>query len=242
MYKEAQQEVTSLGEDASKSFATLRKRALSLRTAVPTIAEQSGSTSDSKDKENETTPTTAKAAGSAEFPNWDQIKTQAAKRLKDIQKAEDAADKALLEFGGKAYDFLKTAIAVNPDESASTSTSRFETKDESGKRVFHTSRFDAQLHVIHSTEKSFTEDPASDEFGTWVKDFDVEKKTDSISGDLNKYPELRATMEKLVPDTVPYAEFWKRYYYLRHSIETAEARRRDLLKGKLYFIHFDHSD
>ena len=39
-------------------------------------------------------------------------------------------------------------------------------------------------------------------------------------------------MEKLVPDQVPYVDFWKRYYFLRHGIETAEARRRDLLKGE----------
>lgn len=38
-------------------------------------------------------------------------------------------------------------------------------------------------------------------------------------------------MEKLVPDEIPYPDFWKRYYFLRHSIETAEARRRDLLKA-----------
>ena len=84
-------------------------------------------------------------------------------------------------------------------------------------------------------EKSFTEDPATAEFATWAKDFDAEAKTDSISADLAKYPELRANMEKLVPDRVPYADFWKRYYFLRHSIETAEARRKDLLKGLLMF-------
>lgn len=38
-------------------------------------------------------------------------------------------------------------------------------------------------------------------------------------------------MEKLVPDQIPYADFWKRYYFLRQGIETAESRRRDLLKG-----------
>jgi hypothetical protein len=84
---------------------------------------------------------------------------------------------------------------------------------------------------LHTAEKSFTEDPATDEFATWAEDFDADAKTDGISADLGKYPELRANMEKLVPDRVPYADFWKRYYFLRHSIETAEARRRDLLKG-----------
>jgi hypothetical protein len=59
----------------------------------------------------------------------------------------------------------------------------------------------------------------------------LDSKTEDISKDLESFAELRTSMEKLVPDTVPYGDFWKRYYFLRHSIETAEARRRDLLKG-----------
>jgi len=109
----------------------------------------------------------------------------------------------------------------------------FESKDAHGKRVIHTSRFDAQLHVIHENQDSFTKDAIGPEYEAWYKEFDVEKKTEDIAGDLAKYPELRATMEKLVPDQVSYADFWKRYYFLRHGIETAEARRRDLLKGTL---------
>lgn len=97
--------------------------------------------------------------------------------------------------------------------------------------MIHTTRFDAQLHVIHSSADSFTKDPASGEYEPWTKTFDVEAKTDDISKDLESFTELRTSMEKLVPDTVTYENFWKRYYFLRHSIETAEARRRDLLKG-----------
>jgi hypothetical protein len=54
---------------------------------------------------------------------------------------------------------------------------------------------------------------------------------------LEKFGELRTSMEKLVPDKVAYEDFWKRYYFLRHSIETADARRRDLLKG----MHFSYN-
>ncbi|KAG9237035.1 putative BSD domain-containing protein C22A12.14c [Amylocarpus encephaloides] len=135
------------------------------------------------------------------------LRSEAAKRLKDIQHAEDAADEALLKFGTNLRDFLKDA------------------------RVIHTTRFDAQLHVIHSSLDSFTKDPVSEEFEPWAKSFDVEQKTDDISKDLEIFNELRTSMEKLVPDTVKYEDFWRRYYFLRHSIETAEARRRDLLKG-----------
>ena len=165
------------------------------------------------------------------------LQREAANRLKDIQRAEDDADEALRKFGTNIRDFFRDAIVVRAAPAGAEATgNRFESKDDSGKRVIHSSRYDAQLHVLHTTEKSFTEDPATAEFATWAKAFDAEAKTDSISADLAKYPELRANMEKLVPDRVPYADFWKRYYFLRHSIETADARRRDLLKGQ--FISF----
>ncbi|KAI0386418.1 BSD-domain-containing protein [Hypomontagnella monticulosa] len=234
VYREAQQEVTSLGADASRGLANLRARALSLTTSAP-VTEQSSD----KEKDSETTPTTARAADSESAAKESEtvisrLKAEAAKRLKDIQRAEDAADEALLKFGGNIRDFFRDAVIVKPasegDGSKGTDR-RFESKDESGKRVIHASRYDAQLHVIHTTEKSFTEDPATAEYAIWAKKFDADSKTESISADLAKYPELRANMEKLVPDRVPYADFWKRYYFLRHSIETAEARRRDLLKA-----------
>ncbi|KAI1802002.1 BSD-domain-containing protein [Daldinia bambusicola] len=237
VYREAQQEVTSLGVDATRSLANLRARALSLTTS-PAVTERPQSSGD-KEKDPEKTPTTDKAPGPDGTAKdsetvMSRLKAEAAKRLKDIQRAEDAADEALLKFGGNIRDFFRDAIIVKPasgpDDSKGTPR-RFESKDESGKRVIHTSRYDAQLHVLHTTEKSFTEDPTGPEYAAWSKDFDVESKTEVISAALAKYPELRANMEKLVPDKVPYADFWRRYCFLRHSIETAEARRRDLLKA-----------
>lgn len=239
VYTQASKELAEVGEDASKGFNEIRDslvshtRNLSVNT---TAAQNSGTDGD----DNQATPTTSRAAAAegstpAENENMlSRLRAEAAKRLKDLQKAEDAADEALLKFGGNVRDFLKDAISIAPPEDdGQGSTVLFESKDAQGKRVVHQSRFDAQLHVIHTSAESFTKDPGPAEYEQWTKDFDVEKKTDDISADLEKYPELRTTMEKLVPDTIPYADFWKRYYFLRHSIETAEARRRDLLKGML---------
>lgn len=160
------------------------------------------------------------------------LRAEAAKRLRDLQKAEDAADEALLRFGGNVRDFLRDAISIAPPEGDNQeSTVLFESKDAKGKRVIHTSRFDAQLHVIHTSVEGFTKDPSGEGYEEWSKGFDADKKTEDISSDLAKHPDLRLTMEKLVPGQIPYATFWQRYYYLRHGIETAEARRRDLLKG-----------
>jgi len=169
------------------------------------------------------------------------FRSEAAKRLKDIERAEDAADEALLKFGSNIRNFLRDAVTIAPPTSPSTSSGGpskvlFESKDSDGKRVIHTTRFDAQLHVIHSSLDSFLKDPVSPQWEAWGKDFNVEKKTDAIAKDLEAHDELRKAMEKLVPEKVAYPDFWKRYYFLRHVIETEEQRRREMLKGKNTFL------
>ncbi|CAD0100835.1 unnamed protein product, partial [Aureobasidium mustum] len=144
--------------------------------------------------------------------------------LQRIQAAEDAADEALLKFGTNIKSFLRDAVTVTAPSASSDSTEvLFETNDAEGKRVIHSSRFDAQLHVIHTSAQSFTSDPDSAEYAEFAKEFDIAAKTDAIAADLEKYPELRRAMEKLVPEKVEYATFWLRYYFC--------ARRREVLKG-----------
>ncbi|KAI1846039.1 hypothetical protein JX265_000963 [Neoarthrinium moseri] len=239
VYREASQELTSLGADAARGAADLRSSLISRTRSLSLATSPQAASSADKDREADATPTDAKDMTSEEAIKESEtvisrLRAEAAKRLKDIQKAEDAADEALLKFGANIRDFLTEAVKIAPPAAGADgqgSTVLFESKDASGKRVIHTSRYDAQLHVIHTSVDSFAKDPAGDEFAVWAKDFNVESKTEDISSDLAKYPELRTTMEKLVPDQVPYADFWKRYYFLRHSVEAAEERRRELLKA-----------
>lgn len=236
MYREAQQELSAAGEEATKGFTSLqssilsRTRALSLNQKSPPISAEDIGEGPTKSQGSATDTTIEESEGVLA-----RLRSEAAKRLKEIEKAEDAADEALLKFGTNIRNFLRDAVSIAPptEGSGEGSTVLFESKDAQGKRVIHTTRFDAQLHVIHSSLDSFMNDPVSGEYAPWAKDFNVENKTNDISSDLEKYKELRTAMEKLVPDQVAYEDFWKRYYFLRHSIETAEARRRDLLKGRL---------
>ena len=165
------------------------------------------------------------------------FRSEATKRLKDIEKAEDAADEALLKFGSNIRNFLRDAVTIAPPEEGSEGDKNgevlFESKDSTGKKVVHATRFDAQLHVIHSTLDSFLTDPASPEWEKWKSDFNVEAKTDAIAKDLEKHEHLRTAMEKCVPERVDYATFWGRYYFLRYVIESEEQRRREMLKGNL---------
>ncbi|ROW01289.1 hypothetical protein VMCG_05836 [Cytospora schulzeri] len=254
VYQEAQKELTAVGSEAQRGFSGLTSAVIS-RTRGLSLAGGAGPSTEQPEQQQQSQQQQqgGEGAGSKEMTTDEalqesetvlsRLRAEAAKRLKDVQRAEDAADEALLRFGTNIRDFLREAVSIAPPSASATSSSDpnnaaagqggtlFESKDAAGKRVIHTSRFDAQLHVIHTSTESFTKDPATGDWDTWGREFDIGSRTEEIAGDLEKYPELRATMEKLVPETIPYEDFWKRYYFLRHGIDIAEARRRDLLKA-----------
>lgn len=241
LYAEARKEVGEAGEDALKGLTDLRASVVKQTKGLGFGEDEKKAASASTATTTEEDAATAEAKSQAELDqkNDDLIsrfKAEAAKRLKDIEKAEDAADEALLRFGTNIRNFLREAVSVAPpseDGSRQTGSVLFESKDASGKRVIHTTRFDAQLHVIHSSLDSFLRDPVSPEWQKFKEAFKVDIKTEAISGDLEKYPELRKAMEQLVPEKVEYGDFWCRYYFLRMVIETEEQRRKELLKGWL---------
>jgi BSD domain len=247
-YEGARREVEGASEEALKGFSDLREtivkqtHSLSLekmdREGAEAGVESRQTTSTHPDGENES-PNKKRTESEVIRENESLVarfRTEAAKRLKDIEKAEDAADEALLRFGTNIRNFLRDAVAVAPPSEDGTETKSgtsvlFESKDPGGKRVIHTTRFDAQLHVMHSTLDSFLKDPVSDEWPNFKQDFKTDQKTGDISRDLEKYPDLRRAMERLVPEKVDYKDFWCRYYFLRLVIETEERRRRELLRG-----------
>ncbi|KAI9682406.1 MAG: hypothetical protein M1817_000460 [Caeruleum heppii] len=243
-YEGARQEYTAASSQATKGLNEIISRTRSLSVKQPASSEV-GSTSQSTGPDQpaaEGDPNTRSAPRSQSEALHDsegilsRFRSEAAKRLKDIEKAEEAADEALLKFGTNIRNFLREAVSVAPPSEGGTdkdgkSTVLFESKGHDGKRVIHTTRFDAQLHVIHSSRDSLKGDPASPEYAGWKEDFSIEAKTGDISNDLPKYPELRLAMAQLVPDQVSYEDFWARYYFLRHVIETEERKRRELLKG-----------
>ena len=250
-YKEVQQEASTTGEEVLKGFTDLRttlvNRARSMSTGQQKQDPQTEAlnnlsqppvTESAKEKERERTESEALRESEGLIARF---RTEATKRLKEVQKAEDAADEALLKFGTNVRNFLRDAVTIAPpsgedqkSENKNNGSGRvlFESKDQDGKRVIHTTRFDAQMHAIHSSFDSFAKDPESAEYDKWQKEFDVESKTDAIAADLDKYEELRKAMEKLVPEKVECEAFWSRYYFLRMVIESEEQRRREMLKGR----------
>ena len=250
-YQGARQEASVAGEGALKGFtgltSTLVNRARSMSANESIASDATELQSESKEcRANPITSSSSAERSTSEALRESEgiisrFRMEAAKRLKDIEKAEDAADEALLRFGTNIRNFLKDAVTIAPptEETDKEGKTRviFESKDQDGKRVIHTTRFDAQLYVIHSTQDSFTKDSTSPEYEKWKADFSVEKETGKIATDLDKYEELRRAMEKLVPEKVEYEQFWKRYYFLRMVIESEEQRRKTLLKGRFFATH-----
>ena len=250
-YEGARQEYTAASEEAVKGFADLRDsivdrtKNLSLSTATLT-----GSAEGQKGESiTPTTSTANEAAGNSGEGFISRFKAEAARRLKEIEKAEEAADEAILRFGLNISQRLREAVSIVPPDTDESGKLLFESKDADGKRVIHATRFDAQLHVIHSNLDSFTKDPVSDKYAEFKKDFNPDAKTADIAFNLDKYADLRSAMEKLVPEQVEYADFWARYFFLRLVIETEEQKRKELLKGNLsticlrrWYANADHSD
>lgn len=245
-YEEAVKEVEDLRVDAVKGLSSLqetianRARSLSIEgekeASVQTTADELGVKSESTTSAPKKGETEADKKIRENEGFLERFKTEAAKRLRDVQRAEDAADEALLRFGSNITNFLRDAVAVSAPEHEGERAGEvlFESKDAAtGKRVIHTSRLDAQLHVIHTTPSGLESDPQStgERWEEFKKDFDIESKTDAIAADLEQYPELRRTMEVLVPEKVEYRDFWTRYYFLRHVLEVQEEKRKELLRG-----------
>ena len=255
-YEGARREVEGAGEEALKGISGLKETIVKQARNLSLDAEKNeGSEADGGDDDTTSTETNNKREQSNRTRTESAVirenesliskfRNEAAKRLKDIEKAEDAADEALLRFGTNIRNFFRDAVTISlppkhTDEAEDNGKVLFESKDSSGKRVIHTTRFDAQLHVIHSTSDSFAKDPPSGEWSSFRKGFSVDDKTEEISRDLENYPDLRRAMEQLVPEKVDYEDFWCRYYFLRHVIETEDQKRKELLKGDCIILFVD---
>jgi hypothetical protein len=255
LYHDLQKEASDASEQATKSFTALREQvvsstgALSLASAPreeeSTERDAAAAAADAEGDATTTRPLSSeivREAGSLVAT----LRATATARLKDLRSAEDAADDALMKFGLNVRDFLREAVKITgPDEadgrhrSGYSSEVLFETYDGSGKKIFHSTRLDAQLHAIHSSKSSFTVDPSGLEWKAWEAAFNITDRTEGIAQDLEKYEELKRTFEWAVPERADYKNFWMRYYFLRKAVDEEERRRKEVLKGKQTTGHRD---
>jgi hypothetical protein len=242
LYHDLQKEASGASEQATKSFTALREQVVSRTGALSLTSPQGDGEATERDASNAEGDTTTnrplsndivKEAGALVAS----LRATATARLKDLRSAEDAADDALMKFGLNVREFLREAVKITgPDEidgRESSSEVLFETYDGSGKKIFHSTRLDAQLHAIHSSKTSFTVDPSGSEWKQWEAGFNITEYAERIAADSDKYEELREAFEWAVPERADYKNFWMRYYYFRKAVDEEERRRKEVLKGKI---------
>ncbi|KAL7272387.1 hypothetical protein RUND412_004809 [Rhizina undulata] len=225
----SKKEYTQVSTSASKGLSSLvsRTRTLSITGSLPKLGASSGTTAAEKGVEKE-----GEAKGNEEGL-LSRFKKGASQRIAAIEAAEARADELLLRFGRDVGSFLRDAVTIDPPSESELEGQEvlFEAKTDDGKRQIYTTRLDRQLHLLHTNLELFKSDPAIESFVTWSKNFSAEESTELIAKDLERYPELRESMEKLVPDEVIYTDFWSRYYFLRNELDVEEMKRKELLKG-----------
>ncbi|MDI1489579.1 MAG: hypothetical protein OHK93_000776 [Ramalina farinacea] len=232
---------------------TLVSRARSMSSGAETVKEANSEADGEKDTSEtagrveggEKTGVSKASGGDDDGSAFSKFRAEATKRLRDLEKAEEAADAAIFRFGANVGAFLKDAVSIAPPSSDQAKSADgkdkilFESKSEDGKRVIHSTRLEAQLYAIHTSPDKFSHDPEGDAFGKWIEETGptreklVEARTDQIAGDLERFEELRKMMERSMgPEgQVTYADFWTRYYFLRMVVEADEKRRKEVLKG-----------
>lgn len=154
---------------------------------------------------------------------------------RDLEVIENKAGSYLTKVGTDLKSYLKDAVNVERPGVSSTSGDAKENSEvlfnvpEDIRSQIYSTRLDAQLHALHTSKDPFlvkNEDPAWEPF---LAKFDVDKKTDEIAADLEKYPELRKLMDEMVAE-IGYKDFWTRYYFMREQIAVQEEKRKQLLK------------
>jgi len=67
---------------------------------------------------------------------------------------------------------------------------------------------------LQNAEEEDEEEETKKAVEEYLANFQIDEKTQDISGELEKYPDsLQPMFERLVPTTVSYNDFWQRYFY-----------------------------
>lgn len=161
---------------------------------------------------------------------------------RDLEVVENKAGSYLTQFGTDLGAYLKEAVNIAPPTTTTAaSAARGATPTGEGEVLFnvpedirnqiYSTRLDAQLHALHTSPEPFLvsslDDPA---YAPFAAAFSVDSQTERIAADLATYPLLRTLMERLVPASVPYNDFWVKYYFMRDQIATQEEKRKALLQ------------
>ena len=121
----ARKEAEAARGEALKGFTDLKEGLVKQTRSLSSGEGQVQAKTTTKDEPTPDAPANDTDATISENESFiAKFRSEAAKRLKDIEKAEDAADEALLRFGTNVRNFLKEAVTVVPAEEERPGTAK----------------------------------------------------------------------------------------------------------------------
>ena len=132
--------------------------------------------------------------------------------------------------------FIKDAVVIEEPEEADGRGGVLFDKNSARRQQVFLNRMERQLSELQNDVKRILDfaPPSLDAsdgkaYADFVTDFSADDNTTEIAEQLERYPDLRTTMEELVPEKLEYKEFWQRYYWLVAKLKIEEERRKRLL-------------
>ena len=121
----ARKEAEAAREEALRGFTDLKEGLVKQTRSLSSGEGQAQAKTTTKDEPTPDAPANDTDVSISENESFiARFRSEAAKRLKDIEKAEDAADEALLRFGTNVRNFLKEAVTVVPAEEERPGTAK----------------------------------------------------------------------------------------------------------------------
>ncbi|KAI9304566.1 hypothetical protein BJ944DRAFT_231177 [Cunninghamella echinulata] len=159
----------------------------------------------------------------------------------ELDEGTKFAEQYIQKFGTEVIQVLNRTITVlEPDENDDDDDDN-ENNDPlnqaTGPKIYAT-RKEALIAKLQQDNDSFLKDPKDSLTGDDIKIFETfnsgfhaQDYTEEIAKLLDESPELRQTMDNLVPIQVDYTTFWQRYFYHIWKIDEEDKRRQLIVKG-----------
>jgi len=96
-------------------------------------------------------------------------------------------------------------------------------------------RFGPKLAALQANPKTYLSDPCHAEYAAFRASFTAAEKTAEIAELLEVVPAINDIHQELVPEKVPYIDFWSRYFFQAGPIAEEEARKKKLLTSAELF-------
>ncbi|ORZ25735.1 hypothetical protein BCR42DRAFT_400813 [Absidia repens] len=161
----------------------------------------------------------------------------------ELDEGTRFAELYLQKFGTEVIHVLNQTITVlePEEEEGSQQQHDYNQSNRGGPRIF-ASRTEAMIAKLQTDHDALLTDPKATLMAnhnekqiqvleTFNTGFNIEEYTPEISRLLEGSPDLRRTMEDLVPQQVDYTTFWRRYFYHAWSIDQEEQKRQMIFKG-----------